>query len=263
MIESSFYRSLSEEGCEGNRNSAIVVHGWFENFRTTPWINETVKQLVRHRGGCVYVMDYSTYAEDVIYFRLVARFDKISSLLTRKFAQIGNYEQLYCFGFSFGSRLCIDASISLGDQMIGHMDLCEPVGPGFDWTPRVREPKKAAKNVACINTSSDKGTSNYNCHQNFRMGSCGDWQEAAGPYPLGSHGLCPYIFNSAFDYKFIPNNLYNCNSKRLANLTEAVRLGYLGSYDKDLVQGDIFIATAKYPPYLIVDDLIDNKIENT
>lgn len=254
---------MNDENCSDNDNFSIVVHGWLENFRTTPWINDTVQQLLSHRGGCVFVMDYSPYSEDVDYFRLVSRFEIISDFLKKKFEQIGNYERQYCFGFSYGSRLCVDAAISVGTEMIGSMDLCDPAGPGFEWTHRVKDPKLAAKNVACINTSTDKGTSNYNCHQNFRLGSCGNWQAAAGPYPLGSHGLCPYIYNLSFDHKFVPNNLYQCSSSRPANITtEDVRLGYVGNYDKTFVQGDIFIATAKFPPYLIIDDVIDNKIDD-
>lgn len=34
------------------------------------------------------------------------------------------------------------------------------------------------------------------------MGYCGFSQIAAGPYPLGSHGLCPYFYNSAFNNTF-------------------------------------------------------------
>lgn len=56
----------------------------------------------------------------------------------------------------------------------------------------------SAINVQCIHTSSDKGTSRRLCHQNWMMGNCGWSQAAAGPRPLGSHGLCPYIYNSAF-----------------------------------------------------------------
>lgn len=133
------------------------------------------------------------------------------------------------------------------------------LGPGFDGTWRVKDPKLASKQTSCINTSSDKGTSKYNCHRNFRMGKCGSSQPAAGPYPLGSHGLCPYFYNLAFDQKFIPNNSFKCTSKQLANLTSSdVRMGYLGGFDTNVV-GDIFVATAKYPKYLVANGLIDNK----
>jgi hypothetical protein len=80
---------------------------------------------------------------------------------------------------------------------------CDMAGPGFDGSPRIlRDPTLAAKNVQCIHTSNDKGTNTRNCHQNWNMGGCGWWQAAAGPFPKGSHGLCPYIYNSAFKNDF-------------------------------------------------------------
>lgn len=135
-------------------------------------------------------------------------------------------------------------------------------GPGFDGSHRAKDPKLGAKNVACINTSNDKGTSHYNCHQNFRMGVCGHWQIANGPRPLGSHGLCPYFYNISFDYKFEPNNYFNCWSElgRMANLTSSadIRLGYLGTFNRTLVRGEIFVATARFPPYVVINNVIEN-----
>lgn len=121
------------------------------------------------------------------------------------------------------------------------------------------DPKPAAQNVACINTSSDKGTIIYNCHQNFRMGICGIAQIAAGPYPLGSHGLCPYMYILAFEHDFIPNNLHACYSDRMVKApTEDVKMGYNAIFDRSQYRGDIFIATAQYPPYVVIDNKIIN-----
>lgn len=92
------------------------------------------------------------------------------------------------------------------------------------------------------------------------MGYCGQWQLAAGPYPLGSHGLCPHIYNMAFTTDFVPTNTYNCGSNRLAkNLTNSVKMGYMGNFDRKLVQGDIFIATARYPNYIVINGTLENK----
>lgn len=134
-------------------------------------------------------------------------------------------------------------------------------GPAFDGLLGFlgKNPQDAAKNVACINTSSDKGSTKYNCHQNFRMGKCGESQPAAGPYPLGSHGLCPYFYNLAFDHRFVPANLENCISLNRANISSFdVRMGYLGNYDKNFVRGDIFIATAASPPYVVSRHFVEN-----
>lgn len=138
--------------------------------------------------------------------------------------------------------------------------ICTFAGPGFDGSHRAKDPKLGAQNVACIDTSNDKGTSHYNCHQNFRMGYCGHWQIASGPRPLGSHGLCPYFYNISFDYKFVPDNYFNCWSDRKANLTSSldIRMGYLGTFNRTLVRGDIFIATARYPPFVVINNVIEN-----
>lgn len=125
------------------------------------------------------------------------------------------------------------------------------------------DPTPAAKNVACINTSNDKGTFVYNCHQNFRMGFCGLSQPAAGSYPIGSHGLCPYLYNFAFDYDFVPNNIWRCYSAReIKNPPSNVKMGYRGDFNRTLYTGDIFIATAKYPPYAVVNQTIENQFDN-
>jgi hypothetical protein len=65
------------------------------------------------------------------------------------------------------------------------------------------------------------------------MGKCGKSQAAAGPYPKGSHGLCPYFYNQAFENDFLPNNFYNCTSNRmLTTFTEDVKMGYTASFNR-------------------------------
>jgi hypothetical protein len=222
----TFDRDLTEHQCGHNGTYAIVVHGWKESI-ATPWVMGTIVNLMYHRGGCVIFMDYSNYSIVSDYFQLTPHFYGIASVLLRKVKQIGNYNQLFMYGFSFGSRLCFEVGIQLGYQQIDRIDACDPAGPGFDETSKAKDPKLAAKNVACINTSTDKGTSKYNCHQNFRMGKCGKKQLSAGPKPLGNHGMCPYFYNSAFNNVFEANNYYNCTSKNPAPSSKGtIRMGY-------------------------------------
>jgi hypothetical protein len=252
--------SLVDQGCDPNGKFAMVIHGWQESINTW-WVMDLVSNLMNYRGGCIVFMDYSNYSFGD-YGVLVTQFDKISAVASMKVKQIENYDRMYCFGFSYGSRLCIDVGFNLGDQsnglnLIKEMELCDPAGPGFNGQPIAKDPKKAAKNVACINTSNGFGTNIYNCHQNFRMGRCGEYQDAQGPYPLGSHGLCVKFFNLAFTVNYTPNNYFNCPSTRLAtNLTENVTMGYLGNFNRSLIQGDIFIATAKSFPYKAINGII-------
>lgn len=103
-------------------------------------------------------------------------------------------------------------------------------GYGFDY---YEDPTPAAKNVACVDTSYDKGTYYYNCHQNFRMGYYGYSQPAAGAPPMGSHGLCPYFFNSSFTHDFVPNNYYDGWSARMiVNVSSSVKMGYRAEFNR-------------------------------
>lgn len=95
------------------------------------------------------------------------------------------------------------------------------------------------------------------------MGVCGYSQPGAGSFPLGSHGLCPYLYNLAFTYDFVPNNYFKCSSWRMAqNLTSDVKMGYRGNFNRSLVVGDIFVATSKLPPYTMNENGIDNQLDN-
>lgn len=195
-------------------------------------------------------MDYSNFSVVSSYLRLLPHFNNIADLLLRKVKQIGNYDRMFLFGFSFGARLCFEAGVQLGHQVIDRIDACDPAGPPFDYNIRTADPAKAAKHVACINTSWDKGTRYHNCHQNFLMGLCGRSQIAAGPYPLGSHGLCPHFYNSAFEHNFTANNFYQCASRRPAkNMSEDFKMGYEKTPEDMATLGDIFVPTGKAFPW--------------
>jgi hypothetical protein len=256
---SNFNQSIVEQGCDPTKNFTVIAHGWMEGF-STPWVRYLITKLLEHRGGCVFFMDYSKYANVSDYFQLTPHFDGISAVMLKKVKQIGNYDRQFFFGFSFGSRLSIDVGNKIGNQSIARMDLCDPAGPGFDTG---KDPKPAAKVVSCIDTSTDKGTGNYNCHQNFIMGRCGSYQDAAGSYPVGSHGLCPYFYNLAFTYNYTYSNNFGCSSGRMIkNPPASVKMGYLGDFNRTLYVGDIFINNAKYPPYIIENNLVDNQLPN-
>jgi pimeloyl-ACP methyl ester carboxylesterase len=226
MEITTFDRDLTESGCDANGNFAVVVHGWKESI-STPWVMDTINNLRFYRGGCVIFMDYSNFSIVGDYFNLTPHFDDIAAVLLRKIKQIRNYDRLFLYGFSYGSRLCFEAGAQLGHQLIDRIDACDPAGPGFDMYKRTVDPKLAAKNVVCINTSVDKGTNKYNCHQNFRMGNCGKSQPAATRRPFGDHGLCPYFYNSAFKHNFTATKLHNCKSKRpLSDIPKGFTMGY-------------------------------------
>lgn len=128
--------------------------------------------------------------------------------------------------------------------------MCDPARPGFDRRQTALiDPEMAAKNVQCIHTSRDKGTLVRNCHQDWLMGNCGYEQEAAAEPPFGSHGLCPYFYNSAFEHEFcaVPKP-FTCVTNRLAtDVPQRYRMGYMEN--RTDVRGDLFALTSHKFPY--------------
>lgn len=102
-------------------------------------------------------------------------------------------------------------------------------GPGFDHRQIQPDHRNAAQNVQCIHTSRDKGTRFYNCHQDWRLGNCGLTQIASNSPPLGSHGLCPYMYVNAFEHNFYAvEKPIDCLSTRAAFFwPKEYKMGYM------------------------------------
>jgi hypothetical protein len=88
----------------------------------------TVRSLLQHRTGCVYVMDYSKFANVSSYNDLLPHFAGIVSVLLKKVQSTGNYDRQYFFGSGFGSQLSVEVGKRIGNQSIARMDLCDPAG---------------------------------------------------------------------------------------------------------------------------------------
>ncbi|KAJ6641405.1 Pancreatic lipase-related protein 2 [Pseudolycoriella hygida] len=259
---------VSGSGCNPSENVAIIVHGWLESCKTT-WIQEMIPNLNDHRGGCIICMNYSAYSKTFDYFGLVSEFSFIDDVLVNKLHQLVQEEfipeKIFIFGFSFGGQLALEAGRRFGKKLIGRIDACEAAGPGFDSnrTYSMENPMESAKFVQCIHSSYDKGTTKRNCHQNWHLGNCGLTQIAAGPYPLGSHGLCPYFYNSAFTNPFhaIPKP-ENCpTSDRLPPIIpDGMAMGYVFndlSLVNETVGYDYYAHTFKRKPYHLDIDLFN------
>lgn len=230
-----------------------------------------IKNFLKYRGGCVIFMDYSYYSYKQNlnnYFGLVKKFHFISDILLQKLIQMEangfKANNGFMFGFSFGAQLVLDAARRFGIQKIPEINLCDPAGPGFDLRPGRKDPKLSAKNVMCINTSTDKGTRFKDCHQNWLMGYCGIHQAARQPYPYGNHGLCPAFYNSAFEYDFLATqNHDNCNvNHNLASFPTNYTMGYRQE-NKDQVLGILFADTSEYFPYNVPIGAHSSLIDNT
>jgi Lipase len=119
--------TAEEDGCDEEGNFSFIVHGWLEGVIST-WIPLTVSNLLEHRKGCVYVIDYSKYSNTSNYFAMTPHFNGIATVLTKKVQNVANFESQYFFGFSFGSQLSIEVGKRIGQGKIDRMDLCDPAG---------------------------------------------------------------------------------------------------------------------------------------
>ncbi|CRL05724.1 CLUMA_CG018754, isoform A, partial [Clunio marinus] len=218
---------LIQSGCNSSEKYAIVVHGWLESI-DTDWVHVLIDNLQRFRGGCIIFMDYSNHSIAQDYFDLVRKFNPLTQVLLDKLNHLEtqgfNPDNLFMYGFSFGAQLVINAGVQYGFNKIAEID--------------------------GIHTSGNKGTIKRNCHQDWMMGRCGRVQEAAGPAPRGSHGLCPHFYNSAFSHDFYATeNIFGCVSRRIAtNIPESFKMGYTETR-KNQVYGDLFSPTGECYPY--------------
>uniref|UniRef100_A0AAG5DN71 Lipase domain-containing protein n=1 Tax=Anopheles atroparvus TaxID=41427 RepID=A0AAG5DN71_ANOAO len=251
-------RLLNGTECSPDERFAVIVHGWRENCYEVPWVGDLRENLRTYRGGCVACVDYSAFSSGG-YGGLVGRFRDIRDVLLHFLQQLRyegvQFERLYMFGFSFGAQLALDVGNQIGSNELEAIDTCDMAGPGFDGDRMFKQGNflAAAKNVQCIHTSIDKGTKFPNkCHQNWRMGMCGFRQAAAGPPPLGSHGLCPVFYNLAFKYQFLaqPKPLECASVGEQANYPRNYRMGYMEDR-KSEVRGELFAHTSDVYPYTV------------
>jgi alpha-beta hydrolase superfamily lysophospholipase len=166
--------------CIPHGHVTIIIPGFGESIQATPWIKESINNFLALRGNCVFLMDYTVFGPVRTvkwYLYLWQHFFGISAVLKKKIEDIGAPENTVMFGFSFGSRLAIDVGhdLAMEGKQVDKIYACDPAGPGFTAYPadkrhfsRLKDPKKAANFVQCINTSVDKGTHYYDCHQNWR-----------------------------------------------------------------------------------------------
>ncbi|XP_039440031.1 pancreatic lipase-related protein 2-like [Culex pipiens pallens] len=248
--------AFAKSSCKPSEQFAIIVHGWREGT-DTEWVGDMVSNFTVHRPGCVMVMHYANNSHTIDYFgELLPHFDKLANVLAahlRRMESIGfDPAKGHIFGFSMGAQLALEGSRRFGLQKINRIDACDPAGPGFDTVPEnmLLDPKQAARQVQCIHTSANFGTRRRDCHISWNMGNCGRDQVAARPFPKGSHGLCPYFYNSAFAHRFHPvPKPKQCVSQRLAHgWPRELRMGYHCDMNSG-VSGELFSLTTRNFPF--------------
>lgn len=121
---STFDTPLSSQGCDVSGKFALFTHGWMGS--SAGWIEPFNGNLSLNRGGCIIFMNYSHYADDIDYFRLVSRFENISRVMVKKLNQLRadgvTGDNIYMFGFSYGGRLVIESGIQFGKSEISSID---------------------------------------------------------------------------------------------------------------------------------------------
>uniref|UniRef100_A0A336KTQ1 CSON015090 protein n=1 Tax=Culicoides sonorensis TaxID=179676 RepID=A0A336KTQ1_CULSO len=244
--------------CHPGQKFTVLVHGWTQHCE-----KEVMKLLAmkykRYRGGCVTCFDYGPYASDPNYFRLVRHFRMLRDALVDKLnimaSQGLRFQDSHGWGFSYGARLILRALERVNGRYES-VDICDMAGPGFDNRLRNKcDYRNAADNVQCIYTSNNRGTRcTTGCHQNWRMGQCGVYQEAAGNIRTKSHAMCPLFYIAAFEHPFyaIPNK--ECAASAIAAFPQGYQMGYMEK-DKS-VRGELFAYTSKNPPYNVLSPYI-------
>lgn len=259
-------REFAASLCPPSVNISWIVHGWMEGYSIqTAWIRPVIKSTLNLNGGCVIVMDYSFYSGyGKGYGEIVHRYPWLRDVLVNALKMFGEYSRMHVFGFSFGSRLAQGAGNVLTDEnngipVIASMDLCDPAGPDFDGNSRRVPCRRSAINVASIHTSEDYGTRIYDCHQNFRMGHCGKWQDGSTVPPKRSHGMCPYIYNFSFtnDYRYNPLYENECRTPITPVNSTCKEEMIVGPRNSLRCFGDINVPTSKCAPF-VYNGVIDN-----
>lgn len=237
------------------------------NATFTTWADVTTRHILKLSGGCVCFVDFgafSSYNNHSIAAALeLGRVDfyPIARIVSRKVKQVGNFQRMFIYGDSFGAVLAIEVGASAAKGQIKRMHLCDPVQQLIYPHIRMRDPKTAAQSVSCLRTDFIIGGTQYNCHQDWRMGFCGWWQPVSTPQLISqkSHGICSALYNSAFTNDFVPSKptlatVMVCRPRRMANMySPACRgalMGYRDASDPKRCRGEFFIKTSRYPPYV-------------
>lgn len=197
------------------------------------------------------------------YFLLSFNFNSITAVLTKKLIQLGqlgyNPLNIFLFGFSFGAHVVFEAAFRFGSEKIGRVDCCDPAGPLFPHkSDSVKHAFYSAIFVQCMHTSDDKGTKLRFCKTDVNLGECGRKQPGATIAPYFSHGLCPIMYNNAFnvDFNLVPkakvDEYFNVNCTPEKNRPDVTTLpnctmGF--RFNTQFPLGEYYALTGKYSPY--------------
>lgn len=150
--------------------------------------------------------------------------DKLNIFASQGF----QFENSHAWGFSYGARLILRACERTNGRYRS-IDICDMAGPGFDNKVFKKcDYRGSAENVQCIHTSRNRGTRcTTGCHQNWLMGHCGEYQDAAAGLRSKSHVMCPLFYISSFENPFYAVKTNECTLSTPAQFPEFYKMGYM------------------------------------
>lgn len=116
---------MTPDVCTYDDKFAFIVHGWQGASQT--WPKELLKKLQKYRGGCVIIVGWAKFSEEINYGKVVSEyFSGVSAIITSKLQHLKNKgvnpDDIYMYGHSIGGRLVLDAGIKFGTGRIGQID---------------------------------------------------------------------------------------------------------------------------------------------
>ncbi|XP_063709234.1 uncharacterized protein LOC134837777 [Culicoides brevitarsis] len=254
--DSEAYDNLVKECPPESTELSIIIPGWTESYEKTLWVPDFMSNLTEARKGCHLFMDYSKYGVNPDIYTLFTQFKYIMPALVNQFKILFDdhgYDgkKTFIFAFCYGAQLAIHASHKFGVRRIGRIDACDPLTYYFpgDIDMAIKY-ALAADIVQCIHTSIDKGTIQRFCPISWNMGYyCGYYQYAASLPPRDNHGLCPYIYTSAFknDFKPVPNKSL-CPTNKAGVYKDGFVMGYRMNFTLGGM-GEYWAETTKNPTF--------------
>jgi acetyl esterase/lipase len=117
--------SLTPYGCDVNGKFAFIVHGWVGSKQA--WQRALVEKLLKYRGGCVIVLNWGRYSDNINYELVVLlHWPRVTNLLTQKLRQLEaegvSPDNIFMYGHSLGGRMVIQAGIYFGKGKIAQID---------------------------------------------------------------------------------------------------------------------------------------------
>jgi len=117
--------NLTNLGCSASGLFSFVVHGFIDSKGA--WRIDLARKFLKHRGGCVIVVDWGKYSDFTEYFYLVlTHFKNVSNTILKRLKILETEgvlpDNILLYGHSLGARLVVRAGIDFGKNKIGLID---------------------------------------------------------------------------------------------------------------------------------------------